>query len=71
MPTFNQGGMADVGGRFCSAAEREDYKKFFEPKLDELTGSPRVFAATLESIDQCIALVERQRTKADAYFAAR
>ena len=71
MPTFNQGGMAGVGGRFCSAAERDDYKKFFEPKLDALTGSPRVFAATLESIDQCIALVEKQRAKADAYFAVR
>lgn len=69
MPTFNQGGLAGIGGRFCAPAERDDYKAFFEPKIDKLMGAPRVFAGTLEDIDQCIALVEKQRPRADAYFA--
>ena len=69
MPTFNQGELAGIGGRFCSAAERADYRKFFEPKIEALTGAPRVFAATLEDIDECTALVEKQRAKADMYFA--
>ena len=71
MPTFNQGELAGVGGRFCSPAEHDDYKKFFEPKIKQLTGAPRVFAATLENIDHCIALVQKQRPKAEAYFAAQ
>ena len=71
MPTFSQGGMAGMGGRFCTIAERDDYKRFFEPKINDLTGAPRVFAATLEGIDHCIALVQGQRPKADAYFAEK
>ncbi len=71
MPTFSQGGMAGLGGHFCTTAERDDYKRFFEPKINDLTGAPRVFAATLEGIDHCIALVQSQRPKADAYFAEK
>ncbi len=71
MPTSSQGGMAGLGGHFCTTAERDDYKRFFEPKINDLTGAPRVFAATLEGIDHCIALVQSQRPKADAYFAEK
>ena len=71
MPSFNSGGLAGIGGRFCSAAEREDYRAFFEPRIADLTGAPRVFAATLETIDHCTAVVEKQRANAEAYFAAR
>ena len=65
------GGLAGIGGQFCTPAERDDYKAFFEPKIDKLMGAPRVFAATLEDIDQCIAIVGKQRPKADVYFAGR
>jgi alanyl aminopeptidase len=71
MPSFNRGGLAGIGGRFCTAAEREDYRKFFAPRIAELTGAPRVYAATLESIDRCVALVEKQRANAEAYLTAR
>jgi alanyl aminopeptidase len=70
-PAFGQGGLVGVGGRFCSKAERDDYKKFFEPRIEQLNGAPRTFASTLETIDQCIAMVEKHRAKADTYFAAR
>ncbi|MBY0511706.1 MAG: M1 family metallopeptidase [Rhodospirillaceae bacterium] len=70
MPSFNRGSVVGVGGRFCTAAEREDYRKFFEPRVEELTGAPRVYAATLESIDRCVALVEKQRANAEAYLTA-
>jgi alanyl aminopeptidase len=70
MPSFNRGNLVGVGGRFCSAAEREDYRKFFEDKVDDLTGAPRIYASTLESIDRCIALVEKQRASAEAYLSA-
>jgi len=69
MPTFNQGGLAAMGEGFCSPAEREDYKKFFATKVNQLTGAPRVMASALETINHCIALVEKQRIKADVYFA--
>ena len=71
MPSFNQGELVGIGGHFCSAAAREDYRAFFEPRIENLTGAPRVYAATLESIDHCAALVEKQRTNAEAYLAAR
>jgi alanyl aminopeptidase len=71
MPGFGQGGLAGIGRRFCSARDRNDFKRFFEPKVGELTGAPRIFAGALENIDRCIALVEKQRLKADRYFAQR
>ena len=67
----NQGDLASVGDSFCTSVERDDYKKFFEPKIKDLTGGTRVLAGTLESIDHCIALVDKQRAKADAYFARK
>jgi len=69
MPASSQGGLAGIGGRFCSAEEREDYKTFFEPKIDSLLGAARIYEASLESLEHCIALTSRQRAAADAYFA--
>ncbi len=71
MPTFGVGGLAGIGGRFCTVSERNDFKAFMEPKIGSLTGAPRVYAGTIENIDRCIALVEGQRSKADTYFARR
>jgi len=71
MPSFGVGGLAGIGGRFCSSSERADFKSFMEPKIGDLNGAPRIFAGTMENIDRCIALVERQRLKADTFFAKR
>ena len=68
-PTFGRGGLVGVGGRFCTPAERNDYKRFFDNKVQALTGAPRNYANVLESIDNCIAMAEKQREKANTYFA--
>ena len=64
-----RGELVGVGGGFCSAAEREDYRTFFAPKVGDLEGGPREFAATLDNITACAGLVGEQRDKAKAYFA--
>ncbi len=71
MPSFTQGGLAGIGGRFCTLEERDDYKRFFERRVNELSGAPRIYATTLEAIDHCIALVESQRPAAERFFADR
>jgi len=69
MPSSGQGGLAGIGGRFCTQEEQADYKKFFEPKIDSLLGAARIYEASLETVEHCIALTSRQRAAADAYFA--
>lgn len=69
VPEGGRGGLVNVGGRFCSEAEREDYRKFFAGKVDDLEGAPREFAATLDNITACTGLSGEQRDKAKAYFA--
>ena len=68
-PEGGRGGLVNVGGRFCSDAEREDYRKFFTGKVDDLEGAPREFAATLANITACAGLADTQRDKAKAYFS--
>jgi hypothetical protein len=69
-PPNNRGELADVGARFCSKAQRDDYRSFFGPRIDKLTGGPRVMAQVLEQIDACRTLVEKQRRKAEKFFTA-
>ncbi|MHB1204960.1 MAG: M1 family metallopeptidase [Rhodospirillaceae bacterium] len=68
-PVGGRGNLVGIGGSFCSAAEREDYRAFFVPRVGDLEGGPREFAATLDNISTCAALVGQQRDKAKAYFA--
>ena len=69
-PPNNRGDLAEIGARFCSKAERNDYAKFFEPRIAGLTGGPRVMAQALEQIDACRTLVDKQRRKAEKFFAS-
>ncbi len=69
MPYFGRSGLAGMGGRFCDQALRDDYRDFFRTRVRSLVGGARVFDATLESIDHCVALAGAQRSKVNAYFA--
>ena len=69
MPTFGQSGLAGMGGRFCDQVLRKDYRDFIRPRVGALVGGKRVFDATLENIDHCVALVTAQRSTVKAYFA--
>ena len=69
VPEGGRGNLVGVGGRFCSEAEREDYRTFFAGKVGDLEGAPREFAATLDNITACTGLAGQQRDKAKAYFA--
>ncbi|MCB2107230.1 MAG: M1 family metallopeptidase [Rhodobacteraceae bacterium] len=70
MPPNNRGELAGIGSRFCSKNDRKDYNAFFSSRIDDLTGGPRNLAITLERIDACVNLVEKQRRAANKYFAA-
>jgi alanyl aminopeptidase len=47
--------LPNVGSGFCTAADRADLAEFFQPKVEQYSGGPRILAQTLERIDLCIA----------------
>jgi alanyl aminopeptidase len=67
-PPNDRGDLSNVGAAFCSKDKQEDYKKFFEPRINSLTGGPRQMAQTLERMEACRALIDKQRGKAERYF---
>jgi alanyl aminopeptidase len=70
-PPAGRGDLAGIGGRFCTKALRDDYKRFFDGRIDKLTGGPRTMAQVLEQIDACRLLVDKQRRKAEKFFNTR
>ncbi|MFQ5534332.1 MAG: M1 family metallopeptidase [Sphingomonadales bacterium] len=70
VPAWRQGGLANVGSGFCSAGKRAEINGFFAPRADDLEGGPRALAQTLEQIELCTALVDRQRGAVAGYFAS-
>ena len=70
-PPTDRGDLAGIGTRFCSKGDRDDYAKFFQGRIDSMTGGPRTMAQTLEQVDACRILVQQQRRKADKYFSTR
>jgi alanyl aminopeptidase len=49
------GYLPEVGSGFCGASDRAELQAFFQPKVDQYAGGPRILAQTLERIDLCIA----------------
>ena len=43
-----------AGMNFCDAGRKEEVKAFFEPRVKNYSGGPRLLAQALESIDLCI-----------------
>ncbi|HTV21498.1 MAG TPA: M1 family aminopeptidase [Polyangiaceae bacterium] len=59
-----------VAGAFCTRDEAERARKFFEPRVDALTGGPRLLRLNLESSELCAAFADAQREGAQKWFAA-
>ena len=57
-----------VGGPFCDAQQRDQYRAFFAPLVDKYSGAPRDFAQILESIDLCIAEKAAQEPSVAAFL---
>lgn len=57
-----------VGASFCDTQSKEELRNFFEPKLSELTGAPRILDQVLESIDNCIANKAAQEPSVVAFL---
>ena len=71
IPTWRKGGIAAIGGGFCSADREAEIRAFFEGKMDALEGGPRALAQTLERVHLCAALSEAKTAEVTAYFESR
>jgi alanyl aminopeptidase len=54
--------------RFCSDAEAEEVRRFFEPRMPQLPGASATLAESLESIRLCAARVRAQSESARNFF---
>ncbi|MCC6914511.1 MAG: ERAP1-like C-terminal domain-containing protein, partial [Rhodospirillaceae bacterium] len=69
-PPNNREALVGVGSYFCTASEAADYEAFMAPKAEDMRGAPRSLAQTLERIEACAALIEKQRPLAQKTLAA-
>jgi len=68
--TFNAGAILARGASaFCDAATRDELRTFFSTR--RLPGSSGAFNQTLERVDNCIALQERQTGAVGSWLASR
>jgi alanyl aminopeptidase len=58
-----------VAGAFCTSSGAERARQFFAPRVDELTGGPRLLRLNLESSELCAAFADAQRDSARSWFA--
>jgi alanyl aminopeptidase len=58
-----------VGTVLCDAKAEEEYKRFFEPRLDKLQGARYKYSETVEVIDSCIATKAAQAPGVEAFLA--
>jgi cytosol alanyl aminopeptidase len=58
-----------VAGAFCTPAQAERARAFFAPRVDALTGGPRLLRLNLESSELCAAFAAAQRDSARKWFA--
>ena len=69
------GGGADAGARFpnagssyCNAESRDALKAFFQPRVGDFVGAPRMLAQVLERINSCIASRAQQEPSVAAFL---
>ena len=67
IPESAHGQLVERTKHFCTPSRRDEVVAFFEPKLDELFGAPRLYAQSLEQIDLCLAL---RQARGDSVVAA-
>ena len=63
-----RGQLPNVGLGFCDAQSKSELQSFFEPRLGQLVGAPRVLAHVLEGIDQCIAIKAEQEPSVTSFL---
>jgi hypothetical protein len=59
-----------VAGAFCTRGDAERARQFFTPRVDALTGGPRLLRLNLESSELCAAFAEAHEASARTWFAA-
>lgn len=57
-----------LAGTFCSAPQRADVEAFFRERAGRFEGGPRILAQTLERIQLCAALKERQQNQLSIFL---
>jgi hypothetical protein len=70
VPATDHGELVGIGRSFCTTTARDDYARFFHDRAKTLAGGPRLLATTLDEIDACIAVTDRNRAAAAQRFAA-
>jgi alanyl aminopeptidase len=60
--------LPNTGLGFCDSQSRKELQSYFEPRLKQLLGAPRVLAHVLEGIDQCIAIKDAQEPSVTAFL---
>ena len=69
------GGGADAGARFpyvgasfCTAENKSALQNFFQPRVEQFLGAPRVLSQVIESVDICIAEKKAQEPDVKAFL---
>jgi hypothetical protein len=62
--------LTGVVGAFCDLPRAERARAFLAPRVEALTGGPRLLRLNLEAAQACAAFAEAQRASARAYFGA-
>ena len=60
--------LPNTGLGFCDSESKKELQDYFEPRLKQLVGAPRVLAHVLEGIDQCMAIKAEQEPSVTAFL---
>jgi alanyl aminopeptidase len=60
--------LPNTGLGFCDLQSKKELQSYFEPRLKQLLGAPRVLAHVLEGIDQCVAIKAAQEPSVTAFL---
>jgi alanyl aminopeptidase len=69
MPANNAAELSRVAAFYCDRSHARDVQAFFSARSDAYRGGPRNLAKTIEHIELCAALADRQRQDAIDYFS--
>lgn len=58
----------EAGASFCTAQDRDQLQSFFEPRMSQFTGGPRMLANVVERINICIAEKKAQEPSVQAFL---
>lgn len=58
----------EVGASYCSAEQKVELQRFFQPNVGRFTGAPRALSQVLETIDICAALKASEAPGVEAFL---